>query len=149
MNKDVLLYKDGAKIGRKSMFRKDYPHLMCCVNEHVFILRTENQTLQNYLYFWLDQGFMTQKIINLNSNSAQPGINQPGVNSLPIILPDDNLIKLFNKFTDLTLDQIFCLAKKKLFLQKTRDLLVPKLISGEIDVSEMDIEINKPMEVVA
>jgi type I restriction enzyme S subunit len=45
-NCDVLLYKDGAKIGRKSMFRDNFPHSECCINEHVFILRTNEKCCQ-------------------------------------------------------------------------------------------------------
>ena len=40
-----------------------------------------------YLFFWLDQSWMTQEIIALNSNSAQPGINQTGVRGLPFSCP--------------------------------------------------------------
>src|SRR5205823_2036197 len=76
---DVLLYKDGAHIGRKAMFRDGFPHAVCSVNEHVFILRANRRYCsQNYLYFWLDQPDMTQNIRNLNANAAQPGINQQG-----------------------------------------------------------------------
>jgi len=85
---DVLLYKDGASLGRKSIFMDEFPHKICAVNEHVFIIRTNNQLNQIYLYFWLDQSFMTEKIKNLNANSAQPGINRPGVSSLPILIPN-------------------------------------------------------------
>ena len=40
-NNDVLMYKDGAKIGRISFFDYDYPHKKCAINEHVFILRSK------------------------------------------------------------------------------------------------------------
>ena len=36
---DVLLYKDGAKLGRKSLFRDGFPHGLCCINEHVCVFR--------------------------------------------------------------------------------------------------------------
>ena len=44
---DVLLYKDGAQIGRKSMFRDGFPHAECCINEHVFIMRSNGRCSQN------------------------------------------------------------------------------------------------------
>jgi type I restriction enzyme S subunit len=40
---DVMLYKDGAYIGRLSMAWKGFPHSNCVVNEHVFLLRTLNR----------------------------------------------------------------------------------------------------------
>jgi len=140
---DVLLYKDGAKIGRKSMFRDGFPHEVCCINEHVFILRTNSKCSQNYLYFYLDRPDITEKIINLNANAAQPGINQPGVKSLPILLPPENLIILFDEKVVSIIGLLFNLAKKNQVLRKKRDLLLPKLISGELDVENLDIVIRE------
>jgi len=139
---DVLLYKDGAKLGRKSMFKDGFPHEVCCINEHVFILRTNSKCSQNYLYFYLDRPDITEEIINLNANAAQPGINQAGVKSLPILLPPKNLIRLFDDKIDPIISLLFNLAKKNHILRKKRDLLLPKLISGELDVSDLDIDIG-------
>jgi len=139
---DVLLYKDGAKIGRKSLFRDGFPHEVCCINEHVFILRTNSLCTQNYLYFWLDQPEMTNKIINLNANAAQPGINQAGVNGLPVLLPFKESLDMFEETSEPILAELFNLSKKNNLLRQTRDLLLPKLISGEIDVEGLDINIS-------
>lgn len=136
---DVLLYKDGAKIGRKSMFRDGFPHEVCCINEHVFILRTNSRCNQNYLYFYLDRPDITEGIINLNANAAQPGINQAGVKSLSILLPTEDLIRLFDEKVDPIIGMLFNLAKKNQILRKKRDLLLPKLISGKLDVSDLEI----------
>jgi len=145
-NCDVLLYKDGAKIGRKSMFRDNFPHSECCINEHVFILRTNEKCGQAYLFFWLDQPDITAGIINLNANAAQPGINQKGVKGLTILLPDRKFLDLFDEFVELLLAKLFNLAKKNQVLRRTRDLLLPKLISGELDVSDLDIKTGGHMQ---
>ncbi len=145
-NCDVLLYKDGAKIGRKSMFRDNFPHSECCINEHVFILRTNEKCGQAYLFFWLDQPDITAGIINLNANAAQPGINQKGVKGLPILLPDRKFLDLFDEFVEPLLAKLFNLAKKNQVLRQTRDLLLPKLISGELDVSDLDIKTGGHMQ---
>ena len=141
-SEDVLLYKDGAKLGRKSMFMDGFPHNECCINEHVFILRTNESCSQAYLYFWLDLPKVTSDIINLNSNAAQPGINQMGVKSLPILLADDASMDKSNEMIYPLLSEIFNLAKKNKTLRQTRDLLLPKLISGQVDVSELDIDVG-------
>lgn len=133
-NKDVLIYKDGASIGRKSMFRDGFPHDECCINEHVFILRTNEKCTQNFLYFWLDLPDMTQNIKNLNANAAQPGINQAGVKGLPILLPDEIMLKKLDDVIDPMMGLLFNLAKKNANLRRTRDLLLPRLVSGEVGV---------------
>tara|TARA_Y100000590_G_scaffold291824_1_gene328578 strand:- start:1467 stop:2744 length:1278 start_codon:yes stop_codon:yes gene_type:complete len=138
---DVLLYKDGAQIGRKTLFRKGFPHQTCCVNEHVFILRAKDECSQLFMYLWLDQPTLTEQIRQLNSNSAQPGINRDGVKGLPILLPTSAVLELFSSAAEPLIDQIFVCTIQNQNLRKTRDLLLPKLISGQLDVEELDIKV--------
>lgn len=133
-SKDVLLYKDGAQLGRKTMFMDGFPHEKCCINSHVFILRSNNSISQSYLYFWLDQDYMTQNIINLNANSAQPGINQIQVKSLNILVPTKEIIEKFELTVNSLLDKLFVNCKENTKLANIRDTLLPKLMSGEIRV---------------
>ena len=85
---------------------------------------------------------MTNKIINLNANAAQPGINQAGVNGLPVLLPFKESLDMFEETSEPILAELFNLSKKNNLLRQTRDLLLPKLISGEIDVEGLDINIS-------
>lgn len=134
-SKDVLLYKDGAQLGRKTFFMDGFPHNKCCINSHVFILRGNESISQEYLYLWLDQYKMTEKIKNLNANSAQPGINQMQVKTLAILLPNKNIIDKVTKIIESLFKVIFnnCKENKKNF--ELRDTLLPKLMSGEIRVN--------------
>lgn len=131
-SKDVLLYKDGAQLGRKTMFMDGFPHEECCINSHVFILRSNDIISQSYLYFWLDQEYMTQNIINLNANSAQPGINQTQVRSLSILIPSKEVICKFDEVIDSLLHRLFSNCKENNKIINLRDTLLPKLMSGEI-----------------
>jgi len=133
-NGDILLYKDGAKVGRKSMFLESFPFNKCCVNSHVFILRSNSTIKQSYLYFYLDQDSMTKNIINLNTNSAQPGINSTSVKTLKILLPSERILNLFDELVFPILKIIFNNAKENKYLSDMRDALLPKLMSGEIRV---------------
>jgi type I restriction enzyme S subunit len=138
-NWDVMLYKDGAQIGRKTMFAQDFPHKKCCINSHVFILRCNDLITQPYLYFWLDQDYMTQNIINLNANSAQPGINQPAVKQLKILVPDKETINRFQDIVEKLLILLFENCKENRKLTSLRDTLLPKLMSGEIRVPTEEV----------
>jgi len=129
---DVLLYKDGAQIGRKTYFDCGFPHTECAINEHVFILRAKHAHYQRYLFFWLDQEWMTQEIISLNSNSAQPGINQQGVRSLPLLMVPDPIIEMFDRVTKPLMDRLFTTCHESRSLAALRDALLPKLISGAL-----------------
>ena len=137
---DVLLYKDGAQLGRKSIFGENFPHSKCCVNEHVFILRTNEKCSQYYLFFTLDTVVNTEKIKQLNTNAAQPGINQAQVNGLTIILAQRNIIEKFDVIISPIVSEIFKLCIKNQTLKQTRDILLPRLISGEINVENMEVQ---------
>jgi type I restriction enzyme S subunit len=59
--------------------------------------------------------------------------------SLSIIIPPLNLQKMFKELVTNFLDQKEILQIKNINLRKTRDLLLPRLISGEIDVENLAI----------
>jgi type I restriction enzyme S subunit len=139
---DVALYKDGAYIGRSTYFRNSFPHAQFCVNEHVFLLRSTGKRLtQNMLYLWLQEPATVSAIRATNANAAQPGINQTGVNGVSLIVPPLDIAGRFDQLAEPSLALIISLAKRNGTLCRTRDLLLPRLISGEVDVSTLDIAV--------
>jgi len=133
-NKDILIYKDGAYIGKTTLFQDSFPHEKCCVNEHVFLLRSKEVLYQNYLFFTLYQKLYFEKMQQLNANAAQPGINQESLKSLKIPWPTKNVITEFNEKVESLMKLIFVLAKQNTKLRAARDILLPRLMSGQIEV---------------
>jgi type I restriction enzyme S subunit len=141
-NADVALYKDGAYIGRSTYFRDSFPHAQFCVNEHVFLLRsTGKQLTQNMLYLWLQEPATVAAFRATNANAAQPGINQTGVNGVSLIVPPLDIAGRFDQLAEPSLALIVSLAKRNETLRRNRDLLLSRLISGELNVSELDIAV--------
>lgn len=66
---------------------------------------------------------------------------------MQVIRPDEKVIEAFTQGIEPTLEMILNLTKKNTTLRRTRDLLLPRLISGELDVSEL--EITLPEEAAA
>lgn len=136
-DRDVAIYKDGAYIGKSSFFRDGFPHTECCVNEHVFLLRANGVRLkQNALYLWLQEPDTVQTIRSKNANAAQPGINQRTVGGLELILPDEKTAAHFDRLVEPLLAEIICLSKRIQNLRRTRDLLLPRLLSGQVNLKE-------------
>ncbi len=134
-DRDVAIYKDGAYIGKSSFFRDGFPHSECCVNEHVFLLRGDGVCLmQNFLYIWLQEPDNVQTIRSKNANAAQPGINQQTIGGLKLILPDEKAAAHFDRLVEPVLADIINLAKRIQTLRRTRDLLLPRLLSGEVNL---------------
>ena len=133
-NKDILIYKDGAYIGRTSLFQDNFPHKKAMVNEHVFLLHTKKEVNQYFLFFTLYQKVYFEKMQKLNKNAAQPGINQDAIKSIKLLMPNERLIVLFDEIISPMMKVLFDLAIQIHNLTEARDRLLPKLISGEIEV---------------
>ncbi|WP_273466515.1 restriction endonuclease subunit S [Treponema succinifaciens] len=131
---DILLYKDGAYIGKVTLFRNGFPFKEYAVNEHVFLLRSNNKDYQNYLYFTLNMSQYFTQMQNLNRNAAQPGLARGDLDRIKILVPNEKGIEKFNKLINPMIDNIFSYSKQITNLTQQRDLLLPRLMSGKLEV---------------
>lgn len=131
---DILLYKDGAYIGKVTMFRDKFPYAHYAINEHVFFVSPKDKEYKNYLYFTLHQYEYFQLMQNLNRNAAQPGLSRGDVERIKMVIPSWDIITLYNNNVEPILKVIFKLAKQNTLLARQRDLLLPRLISGKLEV---------------
>jgi type I restriction enzyme S subunit len=60
---------------------------------------------------------------------------------LKVVDPGQALVMRFHNLTSPIFDQCLNMQQRNLKLATARDLLLPKLISGELDVSELDIKV--------
>lgn len=137
---DVMLYKDGAYTGKASMALDGFPHETCAVNEHVFLLRTKDNMTQFFLYFTLCNEDVYKKIHALAcGKAAQPGLNRQELMCVTSFLPDEEVIQKFEAMVSPLMHAIALNALENKKLGELRDVLLPRLMSGEIDVSAVEI----------
>jgi type I restriction enzyme S subunit len=140
---DILLYKDGGKPGefkpRVGMYGLGFPFSEYGVNEHVFIVRAE-EIGNPYLYFWIRLERTLDILRNRGVKAAIPGINQQDVGTIPILKPSQDALKVFNELAMPSISLILTLAGESMKLANLRDTLLPRLISGELQI---------PMEMLA
>ena len=89
---------------------------------------------QNYLYFTLKQPQYFTLMQNLNRNAAQPGLTGRDLDIIKIFKPKKEIINKFNSIIDPILHKIFKLAKVNRLLEKQRDALLPRLMSGKLEI---------------
>ena len=75
----------------------------------------------------------------LNNDAAVPGLNRNQAYSLETVMPPTDILTRFCQFAGDFEQMAAVLRLKNSSLRRTRDLLLPKLISGEVDVSELEI----------
>lgn len=145
LSEDVLLYKDGAYTGKVSLALDGFPHKVCAVNEHVFIIRGKpNISSQFFIYFCLSYEANKNYLHTLAcSKAAQPGLNQSELLGLPIFIPLPDTVKKFTNIVSPLMHKIAANALENIKLASIRDTLLPKLMSGEIDVSDVNISADK------
>ena len=86
------------------------------------------------------------KLIGLGQGAAQQNISQVVLKNFPALRPPASLMQEFSVTVEPLLDNSRNLQQKNTILRRTRDLLLPKLISGEVDVSELDIMVPQENE---
>jgi len=74
----------------------------------------------------------------LNNDAAVPGLNRNQAHSLPIVVPDKETLASFEKVVNPMFELKNALEKKNTNLRTTRDLLLPKLVSGEIEIRDVE-----------
>jgi type I restriction enzyme S subunit len=136
---DFLLYKDGGKPGefkpRVSMFGCGFPYSEFAINEHVFRMRSESLG-QAFLYFQIGHKRVLDELANRGGKAAIPGINQTDVKTIPVLVPGDaDLLTEFNEFAKKIIESILKKSKESNHLVAVRDTLLPKLLSGEINLT--------------
>lgn len=130
----ILVYKDGAYIGKTTIFRNEFPFKTFAANEHIFLMKANNPTYQNYLYFTLHQKEYFYLMQNLNRNAAQPGLAQPDIKRIKITFPSENVIRQFNAIIEPIFDEVFQLAKANKIIEQQRNILLLRLMSGKLEV---------------
>jgi len=84
------------------------------------------------VYFMLKNANVASAI----SGSAQPQITIESLNFVDVVLPEEGLVKKFQAMAESMFDSIDSLFTENAGLRQARDLLLPKLVTGEIEVKK-------------
>ncbi|NQV37274.1 MAG: restriction endonuclease subunit S [Candidatus Marinimicrobia bacterium] len=89
---DILICKDGALTGKVALFKKEiFPYDLGMINEHVFILRTQYELTQKYLFSFLFS-INGQYLLKANiTGQAQGGLNRENLLNIQIPLPPKDI----------------------------------------------------------
>ena len=98
-------------------------------NEAIAHFETDDRALRDYTYFYLSS-FQYDK---LGSTSAiARAINSDIVRKMDFVLPTKNILESFEKDVAPMFDQIENLTRQNVALAAARDMLLPRLMKGEV-----------------
>ena len=90
-----------------------------------------NKSLNNYYMLqWCKENL--EEIKGRASGTTFLEISKTTFRQIPIIVPDGNILSLFEKQCSSIYQSITVNTKENIYLEKTRDLLLPRLLNGEI-----------------
>lgn len=132
---DVLINSTGVgTLGRVAQVYSDIHNYT--VDSHVTIARPKNEI--NKEYFGLSLLRLQSHFDRLGFGATgQTELSRASVSNTEILLPPLELRELFSKLVSPIRENAVVLTKKNANLRGTRDLLLPALISGEIDVENL------------
>jgi len=132
---EFLIAMTGATAGKVGKLRTKEPMLL---NQRV----AKIEPLPNYRsYIWqiISSEEGQNRFFKLADGAAQPNMSGLQIEEVRIILPSLSLCIDFDSIVNDIYRQIDNFIFRNQTLRQTRDLLLPRLISGEIDVENLDI----------
>lgn len=135
---DLLIAMTGATIGKFAIV--PYSSNTLLVNQRVGKFFLGNNPIEKlpFIYCTLKQPDVYCEIVNRGQGSAQPNISASEIISIPCVIPSKEAINKFNETIQPLFDLIISNQRENHQLSTLRDSLLPKLISGELDVSNID-----------
>ena len=135
---DLIIAMTGATIGKFCIIPKHSEEYY--INQRVGKFFLGNKPLEKlpFIHCLLNMESISTDIINKGQGSAQPNVSGSDIESTKIILPPDGTLKNFNKLLKPYYELLIHNTSKKNSLEFLRDTLLPRLMSGELKINEIN-----------
>ena len=131
----LLLGEDGTVADSKGFPILQYVYGRFWVNNHAHIITGKNGFSVELLYLL----FSLTSVQSIITGAVQPKISQANLNKVPVAIPSKKELQTLDATIQPIFAQIRNLRDENEKLAATRDTLLPKLMSGELDVSALDL----------
>jgi len=108
-------------------------------NTSVLVIRAHSSLWQPYLAVLLSSEAVNRWATQRATGTKMPVIPWTGLRTMPILLPPESLGSAFADLASPILREVQVLSASITALEPIRDLLLPRLISRGIDVTDLDI----------
>ncbi len=85
----------------------------------------------------------------IDSHAAVPGLSREQAYGLPVIVPPNVLVRTFDSAHQACFGSMSGLRSTNAALAHTRDLLLPRLVTGRVDIADVDLAALLPEEIAA
>lgn len=131
----LLLGEDGTVADSKGFPILQYVYGKFWANNHAHIITGKNGFSVELLYLL----FSLTSVQSIITGAVQPKISQANLNKVPVAIPSKEELETLDTTIQPIFAQIRNLRDENEKLAATRDILLPRLMSGELDVSALDL----------
>lgn len=136
---DMLIAMTGAQVGKVGIMPKTEQHYYLNQRVGKFVPNKEYIVNNQYLSMCTSSEKFNIQINNVASGAAQPNISTSQIENIEILVPKAEILTQFETLVNPLFMETMVLKEKNAILKQTRNLLLPRLISGEIDVENLEI----------
>ena len=129
----LLLGEDGTVVDSKGFPVLQYVEGKFWVNNHAHIITGKNGFTVETLYLL----FSLTNVQSIVTGAVQPKISQANLNKVPVIIPSEAELRAFDAIIQPVFAQIRNLRAENDKLAAIRGTLLPRLMSGVLDVSDL------------
>ncbi|MDX5385487.1 MAG: restriction endonuclease subunit S [Alteromonadaceae bacterium] len=115
------------------------------VTNNAFTVMPKDSKLNTH-YGYIEQVMLNASVMSVVGGAAQPQLTLDGLSGVRVMTPDPKVVDQFSLLVDPLYALVNRLQRKNANLRVQRDLLLPKLVSGEIDVSNISMPNDKEVE---
>jgi type I restriction enzyme S subunit len=116
-----------------------YCQVECGCSADVLCLSPHYSQFSEYLFSTVYADKFFDHMLSGAKGTKMPRGDKVQIMNYPIIIPTEDVINSFNSYATPILRQVKNISDEIQNLQMLRDMLLPKLMSGELDVSNIDI----------
>lgn len=109
------------------------------LGNNIIMLRPEDDHLRYYLYIWFKYLQGQALIQGIKGGSAQPKFNKTDFKNTSILIPPKDILTRFHETVAPMFETISQRQTETSCLTDLRDTLLPQLMSGELEVSDIDL----------
>lgn len=131
--KGTLLLSSRAPIGYLAICQ-----IETAINQGYIAINAHSPLDNIFILNWLKLNM--DKVIEKANGSTFLEVSKTNFRDIKIVIPSDETLSRFSNQSQAFFEQITINAKESIELKTLRDTLLPKLISGELEVSEASLE---------
>ncbi len=132
---DILIAMTGAEVGKIGITPESDKSLW--LNQRVGKVVPKNKEQISFIHTMFNVLNLTEVVRNEAMGSAQPNISSQGIEKIKLLIPSINLIDEYSSMFIKKYELFYKSLKENQELVDLRDTLLPKLISGELEINEI------------